>query len=229
VANDPTIPRRFSVIDETNRDQYAFLQPHDECYYIWERMSQLWSGHEEPDYSRIPATNTFIANFQIPVTCKTDHPKRYYWKEQAIKYAATALGQLLPENWRDHGSFVPVPPSKVKDDAEHDPRLLDTLRATRPRLNDIRELVLQYENVDAKRKGVNPANRAENYTINEDVADPAPDAIFIFDDVLTTGCHFKAVEIILKHRYPATPVFGLFLARAVRPRQDDDEDVVAFL
>lgn len=223
MPNDPTIPRRFSVIDETNREQYAFLQPHDECYYIWERISQLWSGHEKPDYSMVPATNNFIANFQIPVTCKTDNPKRYYWKEQAIKHATNALARLIPENWREHGTFVPIPPSKVRGDGEHDPRLLTTLRAIRPRLQDIRELVLQSENADAKRKGVSPTDRAQHYSINEDAADPDPEAVFIVDDVLTTGCHFKAVEIILKDRFPDAAVFGLFLARAVRPSQENEE------
>lgn len=227
MANAPTIPNRFSVIDETNRDQYAFLQPQDECFYIWERMSRLWAG-ERPDYASIPATNQFISNFQIPVTCRTDYPKRYYWKEQAIAHAATALGTLIPESWREQGTFVPVPPSKVRDDREHDPRLLTTLRTIRPRLNDIRELVLQSENADAKRKGVSPADRAQNYSINEDAADPKPSAIFIVDDVLTTGCHFKAVELVLKERFPGVLVLGLFLARAVRPPQEEN-DVLSYL
>ncbi len=228
MANTPTIPRRFSVIDETNREQYAFLQEHDECYYIWERISQLWAGSERPDYTSIPATNQFISNFQIPVTCRIDNPKRYYWKEQAIRYAATALGALIPESWREQGTFVPVPPSKVRGDEEHDPRLLTTLRAVRPRLTDIRELVVQGENTDAKRKGVSPADRAQNYSIKEDEADPDPAAIFIVDDVLTTGCHFKAVELVLKERFPDAIVFGLFLARAVRPPQEEN-DVLSYL
>jgi hypothetical protein len=229
VANHPTIPRRFSVIDETNREQYAFLQPSDECYYIWERMSQLWSGHEQPDYQNIPATNQLISNFQIPVTCKTDNPKRYYWKERAITHATKALGQLIPENWRDRATFVPIPPSKVRGDAEHDQRLRLTLQAVRPQLSDIRELVLQHDNVDAKRKGISPTERAQNYYVNEDLAVPEPNAIFIFDDVLTTGCHYKAIEIVLRNRFPNTPLRGLFLARAVRPPQENDENLLALL
>ena len=228
MANQPTIPQRFSVIDENNRDQYAFLNQHDECYYIWERMSQLWSGHEQPDYQNIPATNQLISNFQIPVTCKTSQPKRYYWKEQAIKHAAKALSQLIPENWREHATFVPIPPSKVKDHNEHDPRLRLTLQAVRPRLKDLRELVLQHDNADAKRKGVSPTDRAQNYYINEEVTNPKPSTIFIVDDVLTTGCHYKAIELILNNQFPDTPIFGLFLARAVRPPQDN-EDILAFL
>jgi predicted amidophosphoribosyltransferase len=101
-----------------------------------------------------------------------------------------------------------------------------TVQAIRPRLDDVRELVLQYENADAKRKGVSPADRARNYYINEDVAFPNPSAIFVFDDVLTTGCHYKAMEIVLRERFPDSLVFGLFLARAVRP---PNEDILALL
>jgi len=191
-------------------------------------MSQLWRGSGQPDYARHP-TNGFISNFQIPVSSKASHPKRYYWKEQAIKYAAATLGQLIPEQWRMSSTFVPVPPSKIKDHPDHDPRLMQALHAIRPKLADIRELVLQRENVDSKQKGVCPSERAGNYYINQTVAETAPDVIFIFDDVLTTGCHFKAMEILLKETFKETAVYGLFLARAVRPPQDDDVDLVQLL
>jgi len=43
-------------------------------------------------------------------------------------------------------------------------------------------------------------------------ADPAPDIVVLFDDVLTTGSHFKGIEIVLGERSPGVTVFGLFLA-----------------
>ena len=33
-------------------------------------------------------------------------------------------------------------------------------------------------------------------------ADPAPDIVVLFDDVLATGSHFKAIEIVLGERFP---------------------------
>jgi hypothetical protein len=41
-------------------------------------------------------------------------------------------------------------------------------------------------------------------------ADPAPDIVVLFDDVLTTGSHFKGIEIVLGERFPGVTVFGLF-------------------
>ena len=41
-------------------------------------------------------------------------------------------------------------------------------------------------------------------------ADPAPDIVVRFDDVLT-GLNFKGIEIVLGERFPGVTVFGLFL------------------
>ena len=56
-------------------------------------------------------------------------------------------------------------------------------------------------------------------------ADPAPDIVVLFDDVLTTGSHFKGIEIVQGARFPGVTVFGLFLARAVRPPNDETFDL----
>ena len=56
-------------------------------------------------------------------------------------------------------------------------------------------------------------------------ADPAPDIVVRFDDVLTTGSHFEGIEIVLGERFPGVTVFGLFLARAVPPPNDETFDL----
>jgi predicted amidophosphoribosyltransferase len=35
-------------------------------------------------------------------------------------------------------------------------------------------------------------------------ADPAPDMVVLFDDVLTTGSHFKGIETALRERFPGS-------------------------
>lgn len=222
MSNFPKIPQRFSIIDETNWDEYFYIGPGDDCYYIWERMSHLWKAGEQPDFSKYP-TNGFISNFQIPVACKIDNPYRYKHKVSAIKYAAEALCALIPAEVRKLATFVPIPPSRKKDDPEHDSRLLRALKAVKdPPLADVRELVILLENVDSKQKGLSPEDRASNYYINDAEIDPEPEHIIVFDDVLTTGCHFKAMKLCLIERFPNVQICGLFLARAVRPPHDDD-------
>jgi predicted amidophosphoribosyltransferase len=51
-----------------------------------------------------------------------------------------------------------------------------------------------------------------NMTINSNVTKPQPSAIAVFDDVITTGRHFKAVQRLLAGSFPATPIVGLFIA-----------------
>ena len=147
-----------------------------------------------------------------------------------MAYAAAALGKLIPETWRREGIvFVPVPPSKMKTDPEYDPRLLNVLRLVWPRLPEVRELVvLTGEGFDSKQKGLRPAERAQYYSIAEGLAQPEPEVIILFDDILTTGCHFKAMEIVLRARFPLANILGLFLARTVRPT-DDNNDLLAFV
>lgn len=215
----PAPPRSFFVIDETNWNEYHYILPSDHCFYLWERMSRLWQPGGTPDYDKYP-TNHFISNYQIPV--RESNPYRLRHKGPALAFAAASLSALLPQEWRDIGTFVPMPPSKVKDDPDHDDRLLKTLLAVRPALPDLRELVLLRENVDSKQKGLRPEDRVPHYAIDENVAEPQPPLVFLFDDVLTTGCHFKAVQAVLADRFTELVVCGLFLARAVRPTDDVD-------
>lgn len=220
----PKIPRDLFIIDEAVRDEYYYIEVEDSCFYIWERMSRLWRDGERPDYTQYPV-NGLISNLQIQPSSRVSQPKRAYWKDKAISYTATALGALIPDSWR-HGemAFVPIPPSKVEVDPEYDSRLFDTLRAVRPKLPDIRPLVvLTGEGFDSKQKGLKPADRAQYYSIAEEFADPTPEIVVLFDDILTTGCHFKAMELVLKDRFPDVTILGLFLARTVRPTEDSDD------
>ena len=52
-----------------------------------------------------------------------------------------------------------------------------------------------------------------NYRIDDALAAPPPRDIVVFDDVLTTGSHFKAMQHVLKERFPDIAVRGLFIAR----------------
>ena len=65
------------------------------------------------------------------------------------------------------------------------------------------------------------AELIENYYIDEDQAEPEPTAIWIFDDVLTAGSHFKAMQHVLTERFPGVTTAGFFVARRV-PESDMD-------
>jgi len=51
-------------------------------------------------------------------------------------------------------------------------------------------------------------------------ADPAPDIVVLFDDVLKPGSHFKRIEIVGR-ALPWRDGLSLFLARVLRPPNDE--------
>jgi hypothetical protein len=212
LPNYPEIPDRLLQIDELIISEHWHIDLDDDCYFMWERISG--ASYLES------ATNQLIANLQIPMNQREANPWRFRYKSQAVRYAAQALSILIPGDWRANGTFVPIPPSRVKDDPDHDPRVLEVLKAVNPALADVRELVLLRENVEAKAKNVSPHERAANYAINEDETNPEPEHLIIFDDVLAGASHFKATKMVLQGRFPNATLTGLFLARSIRPNQE---------
>src|SRR5947209_11405304 len=143
--------------------------------------------------------------------------------EQCSRYFAATLN----DKWLETATLVPIPPSKDRQNPLYDDRIAAICRginASKPYDIDIRELVEQQASIEAAhesatRPSVDDLRRI--YRINEAIANPAPRAIGIVDDVLTAGVHFRAVKDTLAERFPAVPITGIFVARRVFP--DDAE------
>ena len=139
------------------------------------------------------------------------------WKMWAIDRAAQMLREVVPEQWLARATFVPVPPSKTKEHAEYDDRLLQILQKLGAGTElDVRELVVMNESIDAAHLTDDPRSVRElvrRMKLDQSVIAPDPAAICVFDDVLTTGAHFKACQLFLRTQFPAVPLAGLFLAR----------------
>ena len=86
---------------------------------------------------------------------------------------------------------------------------------------DIRELILQRKNTVAAHAATDNEHRPtlqdliNNYHVDKHFSDPPPKKVALFDDVLTTGAHFKAAQTVLQNRYPDVSVVGIFIARCV--------------
>lgn len=95
---------------------------------------------------------------------------------------------------------------------------------------DIRELVLQRESTDADHNCEyrrSPYEIADNYDLDHALLEPTPEVIGMFDDVLTKGSHFKAMQLVLRAKFPHVPIIGIFLARRV-PQPDEPDMLSAF-
>lgn len=165
-------------------DQHCYLTCADDCYFA----EPYQCNHRKGIRSAILAlkrSNTF-----------------------AITYFAEQLAAAVPREWATGYTFVPMPRSSGRSNA-----LRSVLQKMAVR--DCRELVLQRGRTPPSHRGwrPSPAARAELFCINSNVAEPRPHTVVIFDDVVTTGSHFRAAKLVLRERWPELNVVGLFLAR----------------
>ncbi|MFK4381024.1 hypothetical protein [Bradyrhizobium sp. USDA 223] len=183
------------------------LDEGDDCHYLYEYTAgKGWQGGE---------TNQLIHNLQ-----KKRNDGGYHYKAPAIARCARDLSAVLSAEWLDQATIVPIPPSKVKTDPAYDDRMVQVCRGIRaPAPPDVRELIEQIAFTDTFKGGNRkaPAELKQNYRIAENHLQNLRGIVGIFDDVLTTGSHFKAVKEMILERAPKTRVIGLFVARRAIP------------
>ena len=176
MTSDVVFPGRFTEIDELTRPDHSWLTDDDRCYFLGEYTARQ-------GYSYSP-TNNLILNFKKEMDRREKPEWRY--KEQAIQRAASAFRRALGTDPLSSLVFVPIPPSKTRNDPLYDDRVTRMLRAIGP-----------------------------DETVDEALTIPEPAFIAIVDDVLTTGAHFRAASEVLTARFPAVRIVGLFIARRV--------------
>jgi predicted amidophosphoribosyltransferase len=214
-SGDNSFPPRLTKIDELTRGDHTFLDASDECLFFGDYSARRGFTHS--------ATNHLILNFKKPVKFR-GHPSWRY-KAIAINAAAKAFSQNLDSAFSEI-TLVPVPPSKLKNDPEYDDRIMDMLRALRAPAGkgvDYRELVQQTVPMTAAHSSANrppPEDWEKVYAIDEKLAEKVPKWIGIIDDLLVTGCRFRAMSNVLKRRFPGTRITGLFIARRVPEAAD---------
>lgn len=209
-SGDTSFPSRLTKIDELTRGDHTFLEAGDECLFFGDYSARKGFAHS--------ATNGVIANFKRPVKYKGTASWKY--KVREINSVAQAFSANIGSAFGSL-TLVPVPPSKLKTDPEYDDRMMDMLRALRAPAGitpDVRELVVQTKPMPAAHDSANrppPAEWEKVYAIDEALAQRVPTWIGIIDDLLVTGCRFRAMSNILKRRFPEVRITGLFIARRV--------------
>jgi hypothetical protein len=212
-----SFPQRLTKIDDLTRPDHFYLTPDDECYFLGEYTAR--KGYA------FSATNQLILNFKKSMDKRATPQWRY--KEKAIDEAAAAFRAALSKELLDLSTLVPIPPSKSKNDVLHDDRLVRMLRGIRikPEL-DVRELVFQRASTAAVHDQENrptPEQLQANYGIDQALCHPNPQVIGLFDDVLTTGAHFRAASAALKQSFRGVRIIGFFIARRVPEAADFGE------
>lgn len=210
-------PTNLTKIDQLTIDDHYYLSADDECYFLGEYTARKGFGYSE--------TNRLIINLKKGMDRK-DLPEWHY-KIAAIREAAISLGNAVSPWLQTNSVFVPIPPSKAKDDEAYDDRMTRILR----QINldnpvDCRELVVQTESTEPahhRDDRPNPGDLQRIYSIDNSLLPPDPLCIMVCDDVITTGAHFIATQAILKDQFPGARIVGLFIARRAPEAVDFSE------
>ncbi|WP_392471393.1 hypothetical protein ACF3OC_08385 [Sphingobacterium cellulitidis] len=217
----------FRYIDELTRPDHSFLDENDDCFYF----AEYPTGKKEDNYNN--PVYSLINNIKKPVSQKNQ--PYYKYKIRDIQRCSKALVDIF-NKYGDIGEYtiVPVPPSKTKNNPNYDPRLMDILSGLTTTFNnaDVRELIVAKSDMTPSHESsIRPSiNKLKsNYMIDEGLIQGCRKDIILFDDVLTSGAHFKACKELLLEYSPDSDIIGYFIARRLLPDpsldfyNDDDE------
>ncbi len=208
----PPIPRKLWRIDDSTVGEHFSLDPTDRCYYIWE-----YAARQRYDFS---PPNQLLFNLKIKPTAIAEVPTRGRHKQEAIAHAGAALRRLIAREFvESHATFVPIPCSKARADADYDNRLHRVLTQAFLGWNaDVREWLTLTRSTLADHESEERLTFDELREITQlKTSGPEPRPVIVLvDDVLNSGKHFKVARSLLRTRYPSTQVRAVFLARCVR-------------
>ena len=222
------MPPRLSLVGDLERPDHSHLPPGAVCYFWGEYTPPRFCDGAPWDFS---ATNQLIFNFK-----KKKGQAGYQYKRQAIAQVAQAFSTLY--NWDAllnlRPAFIPIPPSKARTDEMYDGRMLEMLRelalvANKPL--DIRDCLSfdgRYAASHESDDRPSPNDLYDALSFDAAVGLPLnkPGAIFLYDDMLTSGAHYVAASRKLSEFYPGVQVFGQFIARRRFPNPFADFEAI---
>ncbi len=203
MSNGETSLQRLT---EDQRAEHAFLQPDDEIYFLCDYHPGRDGG----------VGNRLILDFKTDI----NEARLTYWvgrqKSRATRTLAEEVRHVWPSAWGEDTRAVPVPPSGPWDHPDYDPRLTDLLKIAGISFSDIMVLTDFFKPIHLETARPSPADLAATYRVaRRALPQRRPARWVIFDDVLTTGRHFRAMDQVLRAAFPKAQIAGLFLARRV--------------
>lgn len=198
---------------------HSFVNEDDEIYFFYEYTPRMGFAYSPG--------NQLISNLKKDIVKYAGNAAVLGHKQRAIRECAAMTTAGLNPEWLQGATIVPVPPSKAKDDPAYDDRMLRVARAVRLNagampLANAREIVGQTASLQKSHEsepGARPSINTllEAYAIDEAQCVPEPPRLVLLDDMLTTGRHFRAMHQLLRQRFPAAQIIGVFITRRVVP------------
>jgi hypothetical protein len=212
MTSSNTSPLRLRKIEKPDLELHSYLSEADECYYLYEYTSRRGF-----DFSPV---NSLIHNLK---KCPERFRGTNVWpyKEGAIRQCGEDFRRTINPEFVRASTFVPIPPSKAKDDPKFDDRMSRVARIFSP---DVRDMVIQTASTQASHASgdgqrISIAELVKLYQFDEALTSPTSSTIGVIDDVLTNGTHFKAMQQVLRGEFPKARIVGFFVARRIFPTE----------
>jgi hypothetical protein len=215
-----TLPAALIRLDEASRADHIFLTASDRCAFLAQYCSGIGSGSD----IRNRSCHQLIRNFKCEPSLAVNDRRRRRCKEEAITTLALWLRHAVPRRLAESCTWIPIPPSQRVEDPEFDDRLAVTLHLAFDGYDvDVRSVLRQTRSTARDHAGrARLSEQALFEILRIDEAQLAKRTVrgrvVLFDDVLTSGKHFKCCERRLKEVLPDTPIAGVFLMRRAPPR-----------
>jgi hypothetical protein len=205
------------ALDDSARIDHAYLTAADGCWCLAE--------YRPGSSYRVSEVNQLIVNLKCRPSIALADPRRMHYKNRAIDEVACALRAALSRSSVESATWIPIPPSRPARDADYDDRLQRILALAFGGYDlDLRRLLYQTEvtapdHTTARRLNAEALYRVIGLDRVLLALKPPRARIILFDDVLTTGKHYKCCERRLRETLADIPISGLFVARRVLPRR----------
>lgn len=198
---------------EWNRTTDQRTRPYltdDEEGSIWYFMGY------DPDASFSSTAKSRVKNFKKSGLIKTAKPTEWYWRCKAVNEFADDLLLLIPP----HSNVTYIPSTMLKDNPNYNNRyedLFERMARLSLTLNLLHLFSCRAEITPAHEQGSrNPGVIEKNLQIEESLLDGL-DHLYVIDDVITTGGHFKACKNKIARTHPDIGITGAFWGLTTNP------------
>lgn len=188
--------------------QYPHLAATDQAIFAREYMPG--QGYQAGQ------TNQLINNFKKDVSKRNTN--QWYYRNQAVALFAQEFNSIINPSKPESVFVTCIPSSRTKADTLYDNRFEDmfgVLKNLSNRVVDIWPVSIQ-QSVQASHLGGsrNPATIMTNYQWHG-FGEVEPEKLFVFDDIVTTGSHFRAFSDFCRSNNFNGEIIGVFWARCI--------------
>lgn len=182
-----------------------YLTNDDLCFYFL--------NYTEDGYIISPH-NSMIFNFKKDLKYK--NTGAWWYRNQAIQQFALMLHNIFYKI-ANRITIIPMPTSTPKDSPDFNDRLLKTMEHLQYFGNGCYHIENCLDTLITQIPSHSGGNRNPNDLYDQIIftklLQPLKEYVFLIDDVLTTGGHFKACQKKILHSYPNAKICGIFLAK----------------